>query len=89
MKYSPARQDWLRRAACSSLFLACGLWVFLSLSYYRPLVPKDSTWSPGSPRFSRFLGVALAARRSRALPRIGGCPSHSPSPPRSRRSTIT
>ncbi len=64
MKNSLARQDWIRRAAWFVAFLACSLWVFLALSYYRPLVPKDTVLVARAATVLAFLGVALAARRS-------------------------
>ncbi len=64
MKNSLVRQDWISRAAWFVAFLACGLWAFLALSYYRPLVPKDTDLVARAATVLAFLGVALAARRS-------------------------
>jgi len=61
---SLSKQDGLKRAAWFVAFLACSLWTFLVLSYYRPLVPKDSVLVVRVITALVFLGIALAARRS-------------------------
>lgn len=60
----PSRQDLLSRAAWFVVFLACALWVYLVLSYYRPLLPKNSVLAARVVTALAFLGVALAARLS-------------------------
>jgi hypothetical protein len=64
MKNSLIRQEWLKRAAWFVAFLACSLWVFLALSYYRPLVSRDTVLVARAATVLAFLGLALAARRS-------------------------
>jgi hypothetical protein len=61
---SVSKQAWAERAAWFAAFLACGLWTFLALSYYRPLAPKDSDLVVRAVTALVFLGIASAARRS-------------------------
>lgn len=64
MKDSLPEQTWVKRVAWFAAFLAGGLWTFLVLSYYRPLLAKDTVLAARAATVIAFLGMALAARRS-------------------------
>lgn len=57
------KQTGFKRAAWFAAFLACSLWTFLVLSYYRPLIPRELDLPVRTATALAFLGAALAARR--------------------------
>ena len=67
MKNSSPEQTWAKRITWFAAFLACSLWTFLVLSYYRPLLPKATVLAARVATALVFLGIALAARRSARL----------------------